>query len=285
MLVTGANGITGTELIKQLSSPAAAVRAMVRRQDPGRRPMPGVKYVTADFDDPVSIRRALEGVESAFLVTNSSARVEAQQLDFVRTARSAGLGHIVYLSQLHAAVDSPVRFLRYHAAVENAIAASGMCFTHLRPNLYMQGLLGFRRSIAAQGKFFAPMSDAAVSLVDVRDIAAVAAKALVDAEHHGKIYDITGPKALTHAEMAAQLSEALGKNITFVDIPKAAMRDAALEFGMPQWQADGLIEDYTHYRRGEASSVSSAILDVTGLPARAFADFARDYARAFSSQP
>ena len=63
------------------------------------------------------------------------------------------------------------------------------------------------------------------------------------------------------------------------------MRDAELELGMPQWQADGLIEDYTHYRRGEASSVSSAILDVTGLPARAFADFARDYARAFSSQP
>ena len=129
------------------------------------------------------------------------------------------------------------------------------------------------------------MSDAAVSLVDVRDIAAVAAKALVDAEHHGKIYDITGPKALTHAEMAEQLSQALGRTITFVDIPKAAMRDAELELGMPQWQADGLAEDYAHYRRGEASSVSSAILDVTGLPPRPFADFARDHARAFSSQP
>jgi uncharacterized protein YbjT (DUF2867 family) len=284
ILVTGADGINGAELVKQLSSAAGTVRAMVRRrEDAGRRPMPGVKYITADFDDPVSIRRALEGVDRAFLVTNSSERVEEQQLDFVRIARAAGLQHIVYLSQLHAAVDSPVRFLRYHAAVENAIAASGICFTHLRPNLYMQSLLGFRPSISSTGKFFAPMSDAAVSLVDVRDIAAVAVKALLDAAHHGKIYDITGPQALTHAEVAAQLTQALAKKISFVDIPKAAMRDAALELGLPVWHVDGLLEDYAHYRRGEAASVSSAIRDVTGLPARAFADFARDYARAFSA--
>ena len=107
------------------------------------------EYITADFDDAASVHRALEGVERVFLVTNSTERVEEQQLRFVEIASAAGVRRVVYLSQLHSAKESPVRFLRYHAVVEEAIASSGMEFTHLRPNLYMQGLLGFRASIAS----------------------------------------------------------------------------------------------------------------------------------------
>jgi uncharacterized protein YbjT (DUF2867 family) len=283
ILVTGATGNNGIELIKRLSSLGAAVRAMVRkRHDRGNGTLPGVHFMTADFDDPASIRRVLEGIDRAFLVTNSSERAEAQQLGFVEVARAAGLHHIVYLSQLHAARNSPVRFLRYHAVVEDAIASSGMAFTHLRPNLYMQGLLGFRSSIISQGRFFAPAGDARVSIVDVRDIAAVAAAALTESGHTGKIYDITGPEALTHAEMASQLSDALGRDIAFVDTPEQAMRDALLGLGIPSWQTDGLIEDYAHYRRGEASTISPAVRDVTGRPPRSFAAFVRDYRQAFA---
>jgi uncharacterized protein YbjT (DUF2867 family) len=219
ILVTGAGGSNGSELIKQLSTTGASVRAMVRkRRHLENDALPGVEFVTADFDDLASVNRALEGVQSAFLVTNSSERTEAQQLRFVETARAAGLRHIVYLSQLHATKDSPVRFLRYHAVVEEAISASGMTFTNLRPNLYMQGLLGFRSSIISEGRFFAAAGDARVSIVDVRDIAAVAATALTESGHEGKTYDVTGPEALTHAEMASQLSETLGRRISFVDV-------------------------------------------------------------------
>ena len=282
ILVTGATGNNGIELIKRLSSLGAAVRGMVRKQhDRGSGTLPGVEFMTGDFDDPGSIRRALEGIERAFLVTNSSDRAEAQQLGFVEVARAVGLRHIVYLSQLHAAGNSPVRFLRYHAVVEDAIDSSGITYTHLRPNLYMQGLLGFRSSIISEGRFFAPAGDARVSIVDVRDIAAVAAAALTESGHEGKIYDITGPQALTHAEMASQLSDALGRDVAFVDIPEQAMRDMLFAFGIPAWQADGLIEDYAHYRLGEASTISSAVVDVTGRPPRSFAAFARDYKQAF----
>ena len=282
ILVTGATGTNGIELIKQLSAMGAPVRGMVRkRPGPGWDVPPGVEFVTADFDDPDSIRLALKGIESAFLVTNSTERAETQQLSFVEAARQAGLRHIVYLSQLHAATHSPVRFLRYHAVVEDAIASSGIEFTNLRPNLFMQGLLGFRDSIITEGRFFAPAGDARVSIVDVRDIAAVGAAALTERSHHGKTYDITGPEALTHAEMAALLSSALGRQITFIDVPESAMREALLGHGAPAWQADGLIEDYAHYRRGEASSISSAVADVTGHPPRSFATFAGDYKAAF----
>ena len=281
ILITGATGINGAELTKRLAGSKARVRAMVRKHPEAAHALPGIEYVIADFDDPVSIRQALEGVQRAFLTTNSTERVQAQQLNFVEEARAAGVRHIVYLSQLHAARSSPVRFLRYHAVVEDAIASSGMAFTYLRPNLYMQGLLGFHSLIATEGHFFASAGDAPVSIVDVRDIAAIATTALTEERHEGRTYDITGPEALTHAEMASVFTTVLGRPVLYVDLPEAAMRDGLLRFGFPEWQADGLIEDYAHYRRGEASAVSTAVEDVTGQPPSSFRQFVQDYRDAF----
>jgi uncharacterized protein YbjT (DUF2867 family) len=284
ILITGASGNNGIALIRRLRTTGLTIRAMVRRQqDYLREILPGFEFVTGDFDDPASLRRAVSGIRSVFLVTNSSERVEEQQLSFVREARAAGVRHIVYLSQLHASRDSGVRFLRYHAVVEDAIIQSGMAFTHLRPNLFMQGLLGLRFTIAGEGRFYTPAGDSRVSVVDVRDIADVAAAALMDGRHEGNIYDITGPEALTHAEMAGRLSEALQREITFVDIPEAAMRDVLGGLGVPEWQAEGLLEDYAHYRRGGASAISGTVEEVTGHPTRTFAEFARDYRQAFRS--
>ena len=99
--------------------------------------------------------------------------------------------------------------------------------------------------------------------------------------HEGKIYDITGPESLTRAQIASQLSGVLGKQITCVDIPEAAMRSALVSFGFPEWQADGLVEDYAHYRRGEAPAVSPAVQDVTGRPPHGFREFAQEYKQAF----
>jgi uncharacterized protein YbjT (DUF2867 family) len=146
----------------------------------------------------------------------------------------------------------------------------------------MQGLLNFRSTIATQNAFYAAAGDAKVSVVDVRDNAEVAVAALTEAGHEGKIYELTGPQALTHAEMAELLSEALGRQVAFVDIPPETMREALLEFGFPVWQADGLIEDYAHYKRGEAAAVTSGVRDAIGKAPRSFEEFARDYAAMFS---
>ncbi len=283
ILVTGATGKNGVEIIRRLSGRKERVRAMVHRQNDILSGTPNVElqYVQADFDDPASLRKVLSGVQRAFLVTNSSEHVEERQLRFVALAREAGVKHIVYLSQLHASSDSPLRFLRYHAAVEEALRTSGMSYTNLRPNLYMQGLLMIGRTIASEGRFFAPAGDARVSVVDVRDIAAVAVAALTKTGHEGKTYDITGPEALTHAEMAAQLSEALHRPVVFVDLPEREFREALRGFHMPGWQADGLVEDYAHYRRGEASNLSWAVKEVTGWSPRPFRAFAYDYKSAF----
>lgn len=221
-------------------------------------------------------------MDRAFLLTNSTEQAESQQPTFVDVATHLGVKHIVKLSQWAADLDSPVRFLRYHAAVEQTIRDAKMDYTFLRPNLFMQGLLGFREAIVTQGKFFAADGDAKISAVDVRDIAAVAAAALTEGGHVGKIYDLTGPEALTHGEMAEKLSKALNRQVQYVDVSPEAMMEALLSFGIPRWQADGLIEDYAHYRRGEASVVTTGVQDATGVPPFSFDDFARDYTRAFS---
>lgn len=283
ILITGATGSIGTELTKLLAEQGVPFRAMVRSPKDAQilAALPGADVISGDFNDASSLATALQGIERAFLLTNSSEQAEKQQLDFVAEAQRAGVQHIVKLSQFAADANSPVRFLRYHAVVEQSIRESDMTFTFLRPNLFMQGLLGFRSSIVEQDNIFAAVGDASISLVDVRDIAAVAAAALVEPGHEGKIYTLTGPQALTHAEIADELSKALGHQITFIDVPPAAMRAALAGVGFPDWQADGLIEDYAHYSRNEASTIETGIEEVMGKLPRNFADFARDYASYF----
>jgi uncharacterized protein YbjT (DUF2867 family) len=283
ILVTGATGNNGTEILKRLASQNVPVRAMVRsRERASMIAAPNVEVVEGDFDRPETLLAALTGVEWAFFLTNSTERAEAQQLAFVNAARQSGTKHIIKLSQFAANANSPVRFLRYHAVVEAAIQASGMAYTFLRPNLFMQGLLNFRSTIANRNAFYAAAGEAKVSVVDVRDIAEVAVAALTEAGHEGKIYDLTGPQALTHTEMADQLSVTLGRQIAFFDIPSNAMWETLLSIGFPVWQADGLLEDYAHYRRNEAAAIASGVQDAIGKAPRRFETFARDYAVMFS---
>jgi uncharacterized protein YbjT (DUF2867 family) len=283
ILITGATGTVGSEVVKRLSARGVQVRVVTR--DPQKaeaQRLPHVHVVQGDFEDVDSMRRACAGVDRAFLLTNSTERTEQQQIAFTRVAQQSSVRHIVKLSQLHADVSAPERFLRYHAAVEAAIHASGLTFTFLRPNLYMQGLLNFRQSIQEQSVFFAAAGDARISAVDVRDLADVAVAALTTAQHDNQSYALTGPDALTFAEMAHQLSRAVGRTITFVDVPPESMRAALADLGFPAWQADGLLEEFAMYRRGETAGVEPGVHEALGRPPRAFAEFARDYAPLFT---
>lgn len=284
ILITGATGTVGSELAGQLAARNIPFRAMVRSVEKAREinALASADLVKADFNDPQSLAVALKGIEKVFLLTNSTANAEAQQKALVTASLDSNVKHIVKLSQFAADLHSPVRYLRYHAAVEQAIIDSGIAYTFLRPNLFMQGLLLFRDSIISLGKFFAPAGNAQVSLVDVRDIAAVALQALTEPGHEGNIYDITGPEALTHNDIARLLSEATGRAIQYNDVSTDEMRQALAAVGFPEWQAEGLLEDYAHYVRGEAAVISPAVLEVTGCAPHDFEHFAKDHAHLFA---
>lgn len=281
ILVTGATGNTGSALLARLAEGGASVRAMVRKESDATKLPAGVSTVVADFDNADSVAAALEGTSRAYLVTPSSDRAQAQQERFVDLAVRAGVQHLVVLSQLAADEHSPVRFLRYHGAIEEHVKNLGIDYTFLRPNLYFQGLLAFAGTIAADNRFYAPIGEARVSAVDVRDIAAVAAAALTETGHERRTYTLTGPAAVTHAEIAEALSVATGRRIGFVDVPPEAFA-ASLDGILPPWQVAGLVEDYAHYSRGEAAAVTSIIKEVTGQPPIDVAQFARDYAAQFA---
>ena len=287
ILVTGSTGANGAELCAALSKAGVAARAMVRSPEAEGAQrlaaLPHVELIAGDFDDPASLAKALDGVDRAFLLTPSTERAEEQQMRFVDAARAAGVRRIVKLSQFAADLTSPVRFLRYHAAVEAAIRASGMAWTFLRPNLFMQGLLGFAPAIRAGGGIAAPIGDARISVVDIRDIAAVAAAALTGDGYAGATYSLTGPESLTHPNMAARLTNALGRTVPFKEVTPDEMRDQLVQTGMNRWQADGLIEDYAHYARGEAEEVTNGVRAATGKPPRDFDSFAQDNAAAFAA--
>ncbi|GAB3831735.1 SDR family oxidoreductase [Kribbella italica] len=277
VLVTGATGTVGSSLVPALQARGVTVRAMTRSPE---RFVAGAENVVADLQDPQSVAAALKGVDAAFLNTPSSEDAAALQIQFADLARDNGVRRLVVLSQYGARSDSPVRYLRWHAEVEKHVEHLGLDHTVLRPNLYLQALLAFAATIA-QGWFAAPIGNAAVSAIDTRDIGEAAAAVLTSSGHTAKTYTLTGPRAVTHEEIARALAAATGRRITFQDTPADHFADVLTGL-LPQWQLEGLIEDYAHYARGEAAEVHSSVTDLTGKPARDLTDFARDHAAAFT---
>jgi len=282
ILITGATGKVGVELTRKLFDRGLPVRAFVRDRSRAKAiSLPGIELVEGDFARPDTFARAVDGVDQLFLLMPSSADVEQRQRNFVDAAKRARVKHIVKLSQFGANAAAAGRFQRYHAGVEHHILKSRIPYTFLRPNLFMQALLNFRSSIASQGTFYAPAGTARVSVIDVRDVASAAVAALTNSEHENKTYELTGPEALTHAEMAFELSEVFGRTVNYVDVPPESMLQMLLDLRIPQWQAAGVIEDYDCYRSGEAAGVTSAVRDITQHQPTRFSQFAADYARQF----
>jgi uncharacterized protein YbjT (DUF2867 family) len=187
-------------------------------------------------------------------VTPSTERAQDQQERFVDLAAKAGVQHLVKLSQLAADEGSPVRFLRYHAAVERRIRERGIGFTFLRPSLYFQGLLALSGLIREQGLLPAPIGDGRVSAVDVRDIAAVAAVVLTEPGHTGATYTITGPAAVTHTEIAEAHRR---RHRPQGDLRRRLARDLRHEPARPATGLAGrrVARGLPHYSRDEAAAV------------------------------
>jgi uncharacterized protein YbjT (DUF2867 family) len=169
-----------------------------------------------------------------------------------------------------------------HRDSEERIEASGVPYTFMRPNGFMQNFVTYHSAtIKAQNAFYGCQGNGAVSHIDVRDLAAAVIAVISSKGHEGKAYPLTGPEALTQAQVAEKLSRATGRTISYVDLAQDEMRQAMLRAGMPEWSADAVLDLTRLYRDGGASSVDDTVEKLIGRKRKSFDEFAREYAAAF----
>src|SRR5712692_8634030 len=266
ILVTGGTGLNGGELLRRLSARGVRVRAMVRSiaRAGGISSLPQVEIVAGDMARPETLAEPLRGVDRAMLISSSDAAMLDVQSSFIDAARKAGVKHVVKLSGIMPELDSPFRFARMHGEIERRLEASGMAFTHLRAGEFMQAYFRQVPSIIAKGALFLPMEEARIASIDICDIAEVAATVLTGAGHEGKIYPLTGPEALSMAEVAERLSAATEKTIRYVNVAPEEATRANLAAGMPPYTAEALAELFGERRRGKEGQVSPLIQTLFG---------------------
>lgn len=284
ILVTGATGNTGRALVTRLAKLRVPVRALVRdRTSAADLEAAGVEIVVGDLAHPETLRPALAGISKAYLVTSADPQQVMVHSNFIRAAKQAGVNHVVRHSVRGASPHSPVKLGRWHAASQAELEESGMAWTHVQPVYNMQNFLRFAPTIRSQGAFYAPMKDAALSMVDAQDVAAVVAAVLTRSGHEGKTYVVTGPQALTFTDAARQLSDSLGRPVRYVDVAPEDARNAFLKLGMPEWYVDDLLGFYAFYSTGAAATVSDVVARLAIESSRSFSQFIHDYRFTFTA--
>lgn len=274
IFITGGTGKVGTELVRELQACGADFTALAHSErSAAALAEQGMRVVRGDVTQPDTL--PLHNAEKLFLLTSGLPNQTQVENALIDAAGRAGVRHIVKLSVYGAGPG--VTALRQHGETEDYLRASGMAYTMLRPNSFMQNLPntdGY--TIQHQHAIYAPTGNGRVSFVDVRDVAEVAAIALTQPGHEKQTYSLTGPEALSWGDLAARFSAHLGTPIQFVDIPSEAFRQNLMGVGVPEFYATMLQELFQLYHDDVASPVTHDIERVTGHPARAMEDYLRE---------
>jgi uncharacterized protein YbjT (DUF2867 family) len=279
ILITGASGNVGKEVLKQVAATGAKVRAAFQTVTKAAAAPSGVEIATMDYNKPETLQAALKGIERVFLVAPPTPNLPALERKAIDEIKQSGVRHVVKLSAMG---GRDAIFPRQHADSEDYIKSSGVPYTFLRPNGFMQNFVTYNgATINTQNAFYGSQGDGEVSHIDLRDIAAVAVKTLTEDGHQGKAYTLTGPEALSNARVAEILSEDTGREIRYVDLPAEQFKQALLGAGLPEWSANALVDLQQFYRRGSASAVTRDVEQLLGRKPISFEQFSRDYAQAF----
>jgi uncharacterized protein YbjT (DUF2867 family) len=282
ILITGASGNVGGEVLKQAAQTGAKIRAAYQDVSKVKAPA-GTEVATVDFKQPETLRVALHGIDRVFLVGPPTAQLPSLEQQAVDVIKHSNVRQLVKLSAMG---GRDAIFPRLHAESEDYILAAGIPYTFLRANGFMQNLVNYSAgTINSQNAFYGSEGDGKVSHIDIRDIAAVAAKVLTEDGHAGKAYTLTGPESLSNAEIAEMLSGLLARTISFVNLPPEQMKQALLAADVPEWNANALIDLQRFYREGKAATTTQDVERLLGRKAINYNQFLRDYRFAFEVRP
>jgi NAD(P)H dehydrogenase (quinone) len=268
--ITGATGRLGGRVARRLAASGWPQRLLVR--DAARAPqLPAASTVRAPFDDASAVREALTGVGTVLMVSASETpdRVD-QHRTFIDAAADAGIAHLIYVSFYGAAVDATFTLARDHWATEQHIRTRGIPFTFLRDNLYADF---FPMMTGDEGVIRGPAGDGRVAAVAQDDIADAAVAVLQDpGSHVDRTYELTGPQSLMLAEVAAALTAATGRTVTYQpETVEEAYASRRAAYDAPDWQLDAWVSTYTAIADGSLAAVTNAIPDLTRHPATSLA--------------
>jgi uncharacterized protein YbjT (DUF2867 family) len=282
ILVTGATGNTGSQVVHALRRRGVSVRAFVRDEERARARLgDGVDLALGDLADAASVARALEGVDALFLSCADDPRRVGWEAAAIDAARAAGVGRIVKLSTIGAAPGAPVAFWDWHGRVEEHVRESGVPAVVLRSSFSMSNLLAEAGRIAIDGRIVAPAGGARIAMIDPYDVGEAAASILTGGGEDGATYELTGPAALTYEDVARELSSVVGRSVEFVAVSDDDARSAMVAAGLPEFVADQVVAIFGQLRAGVASAVTGTVESLTGRPPRGIAHFLRDHEAAF----
>lgn len=282
ILVTGAGGTVGTLLVKELEQAGRPFRAAYFNKEKAQRMSEsGKNAVALDFAKPETLRPALDSVTTVFLLGTGGLGQTDGEINVVREAKRAGVTKIVKLS-VWGAEGEGFSFAKIHRPVEREIEGSGMSWTFLRPNGFMQNFVNYMgATIKGQNAIYQNAANTKISHIDARDIARVAVTVLSQPGHEGKAFDLSGPEGISYGEAAAVLSNVLGRTISYVAISDDAAKAGMLSAGFPEFYIDYLIELAQYYRKGGAGRVTNAVEEITGRKPVSFDQFVRDHKSSF----
>jgi uncharacterized protein YbjT (DUF2867 family) len=285
ILVTGATGTIGSFVIDSLLEKGADFKALVRNNDKAKSFLSrGINTSVGDFNDSASMEAALKDVDKVFLLSVTSPEIPRLQGNVARAAARMGVKHIVKLSAHGTAPDSPIGIARFHAQAEEAIRKTGVPFTFLQPQSFMQNLIFDRETIHERGEIFSHAGDGKIAMIDARDIAVAAVAALLTEGHEGQTYELTGPEAISYYDVAETVSAVLDKPVKYVPVTSVHARSSMMEAGMPAWLVEDLVAVGLAHASGAAAEVSPDLEHLTGSKGHTIRDFIRDFKHLFEPE-
>jgi uncharacterized protein YbjT (DUF2867 family) len=284
ILVTGATGTNGLQVVKKSLEKGARVRAFVRERDSARKLLPAeVEIFEGDLARKDSVRTSMKEVERVFLLAAVHERMGELEEGLIEVAREAEVRHIVKFSAIGAHPGSKAFFARVHGRAEVALIESGLAYTILQPSFFMQNLFWSADAIKRDGLISNAAGGGEAAHVDAADIAAVAAAALTEPidQHAGEIYLVTGPERLSYEAIASKFSDVLGRPIGHRSLSDAVYKESMIKAGMPDWQAQAILELDVRCRRGEFSAATDVVERIAKKRPVSSGEFLREHVGVF----
>jgi len=267
ILITGATGKTGYEVAKSLAELSIPFKALIRSETKKSQITElGGQAIIGSIEDKELLNQTLKGIQKALLLLPNSEQQLALEKQFVDAAAKAEVKHVVKMSSMEALPEATRTIPRMHVDSENHIKKSGLSWTMIKPNFFMQNLLGSGKTIKEQGKIFFPFDNGTTAMMDVRDIGLFIAKILSDEGHVNQNYEITGPELLSFHQVAEKFSLVLGKKINYIDVPMDEYKTTLSQFVTHEWHLDAVIDLFEDIAEGGLDYTTTTFTDITGKP-------------------